>query len=260
MKLIAAEDVEAYLYAQDAVAGAAQAAALETGGGFVTMSYSGPPVTKHSRFTAVERTNGVGVTVAYPAGFTNRLDVFNSSDLIESWWDLAVTTNVSPSTNWIEWTDASVTTSWVVVRLYAADADLDSDGDGFTDAREIFMYHTDPNNSTSKPVTVSGSVSYSGIETGTIFVLATVISNGWSVGCSKTISGPGSYSNNAVAAMRSYWFKAFRDANTNLSKDAWEPCGHLQFVLDLRHVKPERDQHRGLRKRPRSRDAQLQRE
>ncbi len=232
--LIPAEYAEYYLYAEERIADAASAMAFSSGsGGGVLMMYSGPPVT-NIVFTAIERTNGIRVTIAYPYNgstyptncFTNRLDIFTSSDLLESWWDLAVTTNVSPSTNWIEWTDGTVTATWLTVRFYAAgNADLDSDGDGFADAREIFMYHTDPNNPTSKPVNVSGSVSYGGIETGTIYVLATAVSNSWSIGCSTAIAGPGPYTNGEVAAMRSYWFKAFRDVNTNHSWDGWEPSG-----------------------------------
>ena len=212
---------------------ASQALTATSGSDAVPMSSQGPPVTNIC-FTAIERTNGIRVTIAYPYNgatyptncFTNRLDIFTSTDLLESWWDLAVTTNVSPSTNWIEWTDGSVTATWITVRFYAAgNADLDSDGDGYADAREIFMYHSDPNNSTSKPVSVSGTASYSGIETGTIYALATTASNGWSLGCSTAISGPGAYSNSGVAALRNYWFKAFRDVNASHARDAWEPWG-----------------------------------
>ncbi len=232
--LIPAEYAEYYLYAEDRIAEAASDMAFSSGsGGGVLMMYSGPPVT-NIVFTAIERTNGIRVTIAYPYDgstyptncFTNRLDIMTSSDLLESWWDLAATTNVSPSTNWIEWTDTTTTSSWLVVRFYlAGNADLDSDGDGFADAREIFMYHTDPSNSTSKPVSISGSVSYSGIETGVIHVLAVTSADSWSLGNSVSINGPGAYSNNAVAALRDWWFKAFRDVNTNFTWEAWEPSG-----------------------------------
>ena len=233
---------EDYLYAESRLAAesASQALTSSSGGGSMSMSYRGPSVTNIC-FTAIEWTNGIRVTIAYPYDgatyptncFTNRLDIFTSSDLLESWWDLAATTNVSPSTNWIEWTDTSVTSSWVFVRFYTAgNADIDSDGDGFADAREKFMYHSDPNNSTSKPVNVSGAVSYSGIETDTIHVLAVASSNSWSLGCSTAISGPGTYTNNEIATIRSYWFKAFRDVNTNMHEMPWNRGA---FTAQARH-------------------------
>jgi hypothetical protein len=227
---------EDYLYVESrlAVESASQALASGSGSGSVLMSYQGPPVTNLC-FTAIERTtNFIRVTVAYPYSratyptncYTNRLDLFYSADLLESWWELGTTTNVSPSTNWIEWTDQSVTDAWVVMRFYAAgNADIDSDGDGFADARERFMYHSDPNDANSHPVNVSGAVSYSGPEAGTIYALATVVSNGWSLGCSASTPSPGGYTNNEVALSRSYWFKAFRDVNGSHSWDAWEPWG-----------------------------------
>jgi hypothetical protein len=94
-------------------------------------------------------TNGMKMTLAYPDGFTNRLDIFNSSDLIGNWWDLAVSaTNSSTTTNFIHWVDVNAFLQ--NVRFYnAGNADLDSDGDGISDAREKFMYHTCATNSDS---------------------------------------------------------------------------------------------------------------
>ena len=234
--LIPTEYVEPYLYVQNILAQETtkKMGHLSLDGGSMLMSYQGPPVTNIC-FTAIELiTNFIRVTIAYPYNgatyptncFTNRLDVFYSSDLLESWWDLAATTNVSPSTNWIEWTDYGVTDTWVIVRYYAAgNADIDSDGDGFSDARERFMYHSDPNNPASHPASVSGSISYNGSETGTIYTLATSSSNSWSLGCSVSIPSPGSYTNNEVALLRSYWFKSFLDINRSHSRDEWEPYG-----------------------------------
>jgi hypothetical protein len=214
---------EFYLYTETRVAEAAAALALSSGsdgGDGVMMSYSGPPVSNFC-FAGIDLvTNFIRVTIAYPYNgttyptncYTNRLDIFYSVDLLESWWELGTITNVSASTNWIEWTDQSVTDAWVIMRFYAAgNADIDSDGDGFADARERFMYHSDPNDANSHPVNVSGAVSYSGAETDAIHVLAVTTSNSWSLGCATAIPGPGTYTNGEVATLRSYWFKAFRD-------------------------------------------------
>ncbi|MEI6788470.1 MAG: hypothetical protein WCL49_08330 [bacterium] len=94
-------------------------------------------------------TNGMKLTLAYPDGFTNRVDIFTSPDLIGNWWDLVVNaTNVNTSTNFINWVDANAFSQRL--KFYNAEnADLDSDGDGLSDAREKFMYHTSATNSDS---------------------------------------------------------------------------------------------------------------
>lgn len=117
----------------------AATATFASGGSTPMMRYSGPPVT-NLQFTAIETlTNGMLLTLAYPTDFTNRVDFFACTNLVDFWWDLAATTNVNTSTNWIEWLD----TSPPGLRFYAAgNADLDTDGDSLTDAREKFMYHT----------------------------------------------------------------------------------------------------------------------
>jgi len=127
-----------------------ESAFSSSGGGTVLMRYSGPPVT-NLILTAIEaKTNGMLLTLAYPNTFTNRVDFFNCTDLADGWWDVAGTTNVNTSTNWIEW----LATSPPVMRFYAAgnadtNSDTDPDGDGLTWAREVFMYHTNPTNSDS---------------------------------------------------------------------------------------------------------------
>ena len=109
------------------------------GGGM--MMYQGSGLTNFF-MDIVQVTNGMKVTLAYPSDYTNRVDFFTCSDLKGFWWDLAVSaTNVSTSTNFIEWVD--VNSSAQTVRFYAAgNADWDTDGDGLKDAREKFLYHT----------------------------------------------------------------------------------------------------------------------
>ena len=214
-----------YLYVDSLLAAEAAAKQASGSGGSIMMRYDGPPVPDLC-LTAVERrTNGVRVTVAYPNGYTNGLSIFHTADLLEFWWELGTATNINPATNWIEWTDRSVTNVWATPRIFACGSDIDSDGDGFADSREILMYHSDPNNANSHPVNVSGSISYGGSETGTVYALATAVEGSWSLGCSASIPSPGPYTNNEVAVPRSYKFKSFLDINNSHSRDEWEPWG-----------------------------------
>ncbi|MGD9873004.1 MAG: hypothetical protein AB7T27_01920 [Kiritimatiellia bacterium] len=81
----------------------------------------------------------VSLMLGYPDGFTNRLDIFSCTNLMESKWTLRETTNVQTLANWITWEDATDTEH----RYYAAgNADYDSDADGLSDARERFVYGT----------------------------------------------------------------------------------------------------------------------
>ena len=230
--LIPSEYAEPYLYVQKAASEEITASTVNSISALKLLNYQ-PGQTVTNICMAIERTGSiVRLTVAYPYNastyptncFTNRLDIFQTSDLLESWWELAVTTNANAASNCVGWTDWSVTNSWVVTRYYtAANGNTDSDGDGFSNGRERFMYHSDPSNSASRPVSVSGALAYSGIETGSLYMLATAVSDSWSIGCSVAIPGPGAYSNDRVAMPRSWWFKAFCDANDSRQKDDWEP-------------------------------------
>lgn len=224
--IIPSTSAQDYLYVESRIAAEAAKQALASGsGGGVLMSYSGPPVSNLT-FTAIERrTNTVRVTVAYPNDYTNGLVIFHTDDLLEFWWELGTTTNINPATNWVEWTDVSVSNVWATPRMYACGSDIDSDGDGFWDSAEILRFHSDPSDPLSKPVNVSGSIFYGGIETGTVYALATIAEDGWSLGRSASRFGPGGYTNNEVAVPRSYWFKSFLDVNNNHSRDLWEPSG-----------------------------------
>lgn len=129
--------------------------AEEEGGGMMMLDWEGESVT-NIQFVSIFRTNSyVAVKIAYPDDFTNRLDIFTcdgGTGLIDFWWELADTVDVSASTNWITWTDSESSSSNVTVRFYAAgNADInavtDPDGDGLTWAREKYLYHTCPTNS-----------------------------------------------------------------------------------------------------------------
>jgi hypothetical protein len=128
-RLLPSDYAEKYLAAQ----AQASLAAASSGGGMMMMGYSGPPVT-NLVFGAIDRaTNNILLTIVYPSDYTNRLDVFATTNLVDFWWDRLVTTNINAATNWIEWLDT--TASNTMIRFYAAgNADLDSDSDGLTDA------------------------------------------------------------------------------------------------------------------------------
>ena len=223
--LILANDLAKYHVVQDTEAKARK----DKGGDVIIMkAWTGGSVT-NIRFTAVEKlTNGMRLTIAYPDTYTNKLDIFSCSNLVgEVWWNLSATTNVNLTTNWIEWTDTSATGAVPTVRFYAAgNGDYDQDGDSIPDAREFYMYRTDPANSNSFPVSVSGSVSYEGqYGNGMISVVAVKESNSWYTGRSTTLASLGAYTNSNIPNQTNYWFKAYRDVNTNNAADPWEPWG-----------------------------------
>jgi len=79
----------------------------------IMMAYSGAPVT-NIVFTCMENeTNGILLTVAYPFilstyptnCYTNKLEFFTCADLVDGYFDSKAVTNVSSTTNWIEWLD-----------------------------------------------------------------------------------------------------------------------------------------------------------
>ncbi len=226
-KLIPTEYVEPYLFAEAKIA---EAAALfqeeDEGGGMEMLMLENSDTNFY--FTEIKRlTNFISVTLSWTNAFTNRLDVYTCNDILPEIWIIAVRELATSGTNQVTWID---TNAWIQsglpVRHYAAgNADMDTDGDGYPDARELMVYQTDPNDSNSRPVKVSGTVSYSGIETGTIFVVWVTESNSWSTAKSITLPGPGAYTNAEVGNNQSYWIKAFRDANANNVRDTWEPWG-----------------------------------
>jgi hypothetical protein len=178
-KLITKEEVIKYVWQQSVSSQNALAAAAGKPGGGIgpMMMYTGAPVS-HLTFTCIEKiTNSVRVTVAYPASYTNKLEIFTCSDLVPGWFYSAGTTNINPSTNWVEWTDTAGGATNFSPRFYACgngDLDTDNDGlkdaqekyvwhtsattndtdnDGITDYQEVIVLHTDPNNNdTNKPI------------------------------------------------------------------------------------------------------------
>lgn len=224
-RLIEADKLAFWIFAKRQIE-AAEALQPKGGGMELKMMLGGAP-NSNIFFTVVKRaTNFISMTIQYPSGFTNGLDVYTCNEIVPEVWNFATKNLATAGTN-VTWLD---TNSWVVSgmanRMYAAgDASTDGDGDGYADAREIFVYGTDPMSATSHPVTVSGTVSYSGAETGTIYVVFVEETDSWSLAKSIAMAAPTTYTNNEIANDVGYWFKAFRDANGNYALDSWEPRG-----------------------------------
>jgi len=80
--------------------------------------------------------------------------------------------------------------------------------------------------STSETVTVSGTVTYAGAQTGDVVVVASTTSNGWGQAYSSVLSVPGAYSISGLPESRSYWIRAFRDADASGDGNGTEPWGN----------------------------------
>lgn len=252
------------------------ASKTKDGGGIVLMRYDGPPV-EHLKISCIERSNSViTITIVYPwvdgnpsSSYTNGLEVFACTDLIQSAWSTIATLSPASSTNWIEWSDTNYPS--MGIRFYAVgNADLDEDGDGLTSAREHYIWKTCPTNSDTDadglsdyaeinthatdpnawdtdgdgcgdgwevsnghdpldpndPPNVSGTVYYSGRQTGTLWVVAVTTSNSWSTNYSKSLTSPGSFLIPNLPASN-YWLRAWIDSTANLATNSTEAVGYL---------------------------------
>jgi len=103
-----------------------------------------PPPPDHLRITALAReAAGVRLAVGYPADFTNRLDIFACSDMGAQDWTLLAGEQELGGGPSFSWLDTGATQA--AARFYAVgNADVDSDADGLPDARERFLFGTDP--------------------------------------------------------------------------------------------------------------------
>ena len=83
---------------------------------------------------------GMNLNVFAPEDFTNRIEIYSCSDLISNVWDIAFQNLYPAGTN-----PVTRDVSGNEVRFYAAgNMDIDRDGDGLPDAREKYVYKTDP--------------------------------------------------------------------------------------------------------------------
>ena len=105
---------------------------------------SAPPASTNQMLAIGVESNEVEVGVYFPVNYTNAVDVFVSTSLVD--WDWSLFTNVS-STGISEftWIDDGATNApshfWVAAR-----SDIDTDGDGLSDSFEIYLHSTDPGN------------------------------------------------------------------------------------------------------------------
>ena len=97
-------------------------------------------------FAGIQRvTNGLELTIGLPDGWANRLDVLVSDDLgpfIWRWQALLLDATNGVSFAWVDTNAPAIDRTFYVL----GNADIDSDGDGLSDAIEIYVTKTCPTN------------------------------------------------------------------------------------------------------------------
>ena len=176
-------------------------------------------------FTGMTRLTGaLQLTVRPPENWPGGdIDIFSIADLMSPWWSLATTTNVSTGTTSFAWIDTTVS-GVEHLRFYrAGDGETDSDNDGVTDARELLLYTTDPDDDASFPVTLSGEVVHTNTpQSGPILIVAVTDQDSWDTGRFNEIASPGAFAVEGVPNLRDTWLKAWRDWHPNGLPDPWE--------------------------------------
>ena len=148
IKLISTDDLEYYLYAQAKIDAYAALLAPASLGGGMMMLMGGT----NDEFVICSQvlTNGmeIGVQVPMTNAFDVDLFVFDA-DMYRTFnglvpvWDI-VATNLPTTSNLVFWTDTAYAEAQN--RFYAAgNADLDTDGDGVPDDREVLTYKSNTN-------------------------------------------------------------------------------------------------------------------
>lgn len=149
-KLIPTEYVEPYLYVATRLAEEAAALAAESddGGGMVLLrSEAAESNIVVESFALVS--NSMKMVIGYPNDFTNQLEIYTCDNLLAFKWVMIATNLSTTGTNEITWLDIVVYPESDVGKPYSfavGNAGLDSDADGLPDAREFFVYGTNPNN------------------------------------------------------------------------------------------------------------------
>lgn len=213
--LLPEEDLEAYVLAKEQAELAAQPL-------FPMMRTVSAPLDPGFSFTAVATgSNDLEFTLNCPSGVTN-VGIVASTNMQD--WTLFNTATVSGGSLLIAEANSSNMPNH---QLYGAtDLDFDNDLDGRSDGFEYFLdntSHLDPDD----PANIAGSVSYdtfSGGQSGTIYVLLETSSSGWSTNRSQALSQPSSFHLTQIPH-GTYYLKAFRDSNGNGTLDTYEARG-----------------------------------
>ena len=124
--------------------------------------------------------------------------------------------NTNSLPDWWEVKYSGSTTNW--------NGSGDPDGDHYTNLEE-YQADTDPTNTLSHPWNLSGTVSYTGPQTGVIHIIACISSNGWVAAQSTTNAAPGTFTITHLPPDANYWIKAWRDTSSDGSNNYWEAWG-----------------------------------
>ncbi|MFO7869815.1 MAG: hypothetical protein R6V03_00070, partial [Kiritimatiellia bacterium] len=108
--------------------------------------------------------------------------------------------------------------------LGTSDLSADSDGDGTGEKAEVDA-GTDPADPASFPAAVSGSIIYSGPQTGAVRIAANTHDALWPAENSVELESPGSYSITNLPTLSNYWLFAYIDKDGNRSNECWEAAG-----------------------------------
>ncbi len=107
---------------------------------------AGRPEAAHSNIVlTVNASTGerMQLQIDYPSAFSDRLDVYVSTNLLAGVWMVREGGLMTAGTNTLVWTDLELTNS--NFRFYqVGNADVDTDHDGLPDAREILIFRTNP--------------------------------------------------------------------------------------------------------------------
>lgn len=150
-KLVPTEYVEPYLYVAARLAEEAATLVAESngdGGMVLLRSEAAESNIVVESFALVS--NSMKMVIGYPNDFTNRLEIYASDDLLDFHWEMVATNLSTAGTNEISWVDTVVYPESEPSKAYffaVGNAEFDSDADGLPDAREFFVYGSNPNNS-----------------------------------------------------------------------------------------------------------------